>query len=842
MLVVRLFFIKKDRTICFFCFSFSFFCFLCLFLPIFWYGLLFAFKSLSGLSLNNLFAEMKNWCRIYIVWVLWLFSFVAVMAQSSPVEKKPVLVISSYSSDSQRTAEFMEEFERVLNEKNYPYVCVIAYMGYLGFEDCHEWKSKMTSVLSRYAEDDLAAVILLGEEAWISYLEQETIPDVPFYSCYINEFGVPIPQNIPDFLYWYPDKINLSEAAMQRGHTGGLMKRYDVEANIELIKKLYPNTTRIAFITDNSYEGASLGTLMREVIVEKYPELNLASLRALSFSMSQIRVRLRHLPENTVVLLGTWRVDKSGRYYLESSLKDLIPENFHLPIFTLTGIGLGDYAVGGYIPKEEIDVARILEDVHACQSGLKPESEFRFSKSRYVFSYEKMQEYGLHEKQLPEGSEIVTLVDTQVEKYQRYLGLTLCLILVFIVLIVFGVVLLLRNRKLQRILRVRNHDLVLAKEAAEESNKLKSAFLANMSHEIRTPLNAIVGFSGVLKDTENPDEREEYWNIICANSDQLLRLINDILDLSKIEAGMIELQPETFDMTVLFGEIYSFMQQRITSSDVKLIEEHPYAACKVTLDRNRVSQVITNFITNAIKFTRKGHIRMSYAVIDGGVRIEVEDTGIGIEKEKVNKVFERFHKLNDFAQGTGLGMAICKAILDVQNGKIGVESEPGKGSLFWAWFPGEPVEIVEDEASLLSVTESSSVEEEVESSSRLQRILVAEDNDSHYLLMKNLLKCYSLTRAVNGLEAVEKALSEPFDLILMDVGMPVMGGLEAAVEILKEHPDLFIIAISADAFESDRQKARQVGCGAFLSKPIQKNELMKLLRQREQQLQRSAEQ
>lgn len=779
---------------------------------------------------------MKIWCRIYLLLVFLALSSVTMMAQSKATAEKPILIISSYSSDSQRTAEFMERFEYVLNEKKYPYVCTIAYMGYLGFEDCHEWKSKMSSVLSRYAEDDLAAVILLGEEAWISYLEQETIPDVPFYGCYINEFGVPVPQNIPDFLYWYPDKINLSEAAKKRGLSGGFMKRYNVEANIELIKKLYPKTTRIAFITDNSYEGASLGTLMREIIVEKYPELNLASLRALSFSMSQIRVRLRHLPENTVVLLGTWRVDKSGRYYLDSSLKDLIPENFHLPVFTLTGIGLGKFAVGGYIPQYEFDVAHMLEVIHARNIGVNPSCSFHFSESRYVFSYEKMQEYGLTENQLPEGSEIVTEVDTQIEKYQRYLWLTFGLLFIFITLIALCLFFLYRTRKLQRILKERNRDLMLAKEAAEESNKLKSAFLANMSHEIRTPLNAIIGFSGVLKDTTDPDEREEYWNIICTNSDQLLRLINDILDLSKIEAGMIELQPETFDLTALFVEIYSFMQQRITCADVKLIEEHPYASCKVTLDRNRVSQVITNFITNAIKFTRKGYIRMSYAVIDGGVRIEVEDTGIGIEKEKVGKVFERFQKLNDFAQGTGLGMAICKAILDAQNGKIGVESEPGKGSLFWVWFPGEPIEIVEDEALLLSSSGTLSDEEELETSSRMQRILVAEDNDSHYLLMQNLLKRYSLIRAVNGRDAVEKALAEPFDLVLMDIGMPVMGGLEAAAEIRKKYPDLFIIAISADAFESDRKKAMQVGCNAFLSKPIQKNELMKLIRQHEQQL------
>lgn len=239
---------------------------------------------------------MKTTIRISL-WVLCcLLTTVSVQAQNREA-KKTVLVVSSYSSDSERTARFMEKFEQLITEKKYNYTSTIAYMGFLGFESSNEWVPDMANMLKRYSEDELAAVVLLGHEAWIAYLEQPEIPDVPFYGCYMDEFGVPIPANMPDFLYWYPEKLDLCAMARMRGHTGGMMNRYDVEANIELIKKIYPNTIRIAFVTDNSYEGAALGTLMREVIVEKYPELNLASLRGLSFSMSQIRVRMRSLPE-----------------------------------------------------------------------------------------------------------------------------------------------------------------------------------------------------------------------------------------------------------------------------------------------------------------------------------------------------------------------------------------------------------------------------------------------------------------------------------------------------------------------------------------------------------------
>lgn len=234
------------------------------------------------------------------------------------------------------------------------------------------------------------------------------------------------------------------------------------------------------------------------------------------------------------------------------------------------------------------------------------------------------------------------------------------------------------------------HALEQAKEKAEDSDRLKSAFLANMSHEIRTPLNAIVGFSDLLQVTEDEEEKQQYGKIIAANNELLLQLINDILDLSKMESGMINLAPQDFDLAYLFDDLATTMRQRM-KPDVDLICDSPYTHCHITLDPNRLAQVVTNFVTNAIKFTTQGFIKMGYEYVDEGIRVYVKDTGIGIAEEKQTRVFDRFEKLNDFAQGTGLGLSICKAIMDAQNGKIGVQSTVGKGATFWVWVPCKAV-------------------------------------------------------------------------------------------------------------------------------------------------------
>ena len=228
--------------------------------------------------------------------------------------------------------------------------------------------------------------------------------------------------------------------------------------------------------------------------------------------------------------------------------------------------------------------------------------------------------------------------------------------------------------------------LIKAKDKAEEADRLKSAFLANMSHEIRTPLNAIIGFSSMLEEAEDQEEKHQYITIIEDNNKLLLQLISDILDLSKIEAGTFDIIPEKVNAKPLCSDLFQAMQMKATPQvELRLKDDLPELT--FTSDKNRLYQVLLNFVTNAFKFTSEGSITIDYQINGNEVKFSVQDTGMGVEPEKQEAIFTRFVKLNSFIPGTGLGLPICQSIVTQLGGKIGVESEPGKGSCFWFTHP-----------------------------------------------------------------------------------------------------------------------------------------------------------
>ncbi len=369
-------------------------------------------------------------------------------------------------------------------------------------------------------------------------------------------------------------------------------------------------------------------------------------------------------------------------------------------------------------------------------------------------------------------------------------------------------------------LKQTERNLIEARDKAETSDRLKSAFLANMSHEIRTPLNAIVGFSSLLADLEDAAQRQAYRGIVQENSEMLLQLISDILDISKIEAGTMEFTSGRVDVRQLCREVVNTFSLKAPAG-VELRFDPQLPQLFVTGDKNRMTQVISNFMTNAIKFTPAGSITLSYGITDDGqLRLSVTDTGKGIAAEKQGEVFSRFVKLDSFAQGTGLGLSICQSLVERMGGAIGVDSTEGKGSCFWFTHPCTPEPGAQQDAPADGKTSAPQPEKTVDGDHK-PLILVAEDIDSNYLLIETLLKKeYRLQRARTGNEVIECFRAEAPDLILMDMKMPGMDGIEATSVLRRENATVPIVALTAFAYDSDRELALSVGCNDFLTKPI----------------------
>lgn len=400
-------------------------------------------------------------------------------------------------------------------------------------------------------------------------------------------------------------------------------------------------------------------------------------------------------------------------------------------------------------------------------------------------------------------------------------------------------------------LELMRRELIESKEKAETSDKLKSAFLANMSHEIRTPLNAIVGFSRIISESDNAEERREYYEIVDANNERLLQLINEILDLSKIESGIVEFTYGPVRLHTLCKEIHD-AHVFCCPQGVELRFDSPDEALSIHSDKNRIFQVFSNLIGNAFKFTTEGSVSYGYKQEGERVVFYVKDTGLGIEPEKLGRVFQRFAKLNNFAQGTGLGLSICKTIIERLGGEIAVSSEVGTGTTFTFWLPLEnviqdtetetnshlPGEAVGTQPSEVLPTKEDTTrpkEETTEKEEDLRAtaagtekatILIAEDTDSNFDLLNAILgRKYRLVRARDGMEAVTMYDEVNPDLILMDIKMPNLDGLEATRIIRQLSAEVPIIAQSAYAYEHDRNAAEEAGCNDFISKPIAQEKL-----------------
>ena len=622
--------------------------------------------------------------------LLWLFRATALFAVSN--DQKPILIICSYNPAAHQTSvtisDYMEEYSKLGGKRD----IIIENMNCKSFSEAPLWSGMMTQILSKYqGEKHPAQIILLGQEAWAAYLSQRDSIQVkvPVMCSLVSSNIVILPEDtVAGLDTWMPESVDLFTDHMNIPELkSGFINQYNIEDNVRMIKVFYPKTEHIAFISDNTYGGVTMQALVRKEM-KKFPEIDLILMDGRRHTIYTIVEELRHLPENTVIMVGTWRVDMNEGYFMRNATYAMMEVTPTIPTFTPSSVSLGYWAIGGVLPDyRKLGKDMALASVQIDQYPADEQQHLSVIGSKAVLDSRKVKEWGLDPDILPFDVEIINQTVSFYQQYTYQIWSACALFLILVLGLCISLFYYFRTKRLKDDLLKSEKDLRVAKDRAEESNRLKSAFLANMSHEIRTPLNAIVGFSSLMGETGDMEEKRQYMAIIEENNDLLLQLISDILDLSKIEAGTFDFVEKELDVNMLCEDIVRFMKMKAKPGVEVLFDRH-LPECRIVSDRNRLNQVIANFVNNAIKFTTAGSIRVGYNKVDEThLRFYVADTGLGIEPEMQAQIFDRFIKLNTFVHGTGLGLSISKSIIEQLGGTIGVDSEPGKGSCFWFVLP-----------------------------------------------------------------------------------------------------------------------------------------------------------
>ena len=458
---------------------------------------------------------------------------------------------------------------------------------------------------------------------------------------------------------------------------------YYVKETIGLMRQLMPDMKRLAFISDDRYISEAVRGDVKQAMTGSFPELAFEQLSTRNISTEMLLDTLKSYDKTTGLIYYSWfeTHNQDDNNYLFDHIQEIITRFVHSPLFLLAPEDLSNNTfAGGYYVSVESFGDSLLQLIHRVLEGEFPRDipPALGGKPAAYLCYPALQSYDIPVSLYPKEAVYINLPVSFFEQYKKEILMTVVLLLVVVSAVGYYI----------HILKRAHQRMKEAQLKAEEANQLKSAFLANMSHEIRTPLNAIVGFSNLLSMVEDKEEMLEYAGIIETNTELLLQLINDILDMSKIESGMYDFHVTQVDANQLMSEVEQVARLRIRTDEVSLSFAERLPQCVFHTDKNRLIQVLTNLVVNAIKFTSQGEIQIGYRLQDAHtLYFYVSDTGCGMSAEQCEHVFERFVKYNTFIQGTGLGLSICKMIIEKLGGEIGVQSESGKGSVFWFTLP-----------------------------------------------------------------------------------------------------------------------------------------------------------
>lgn len=618
-----------------------------------------------------------------------------VVSKSSSIshDKPFVLILASYPLDNIYIAQITNGFYQKFEELGNPAQLRIETIQCTSLSDIGHWRSRFEDIVSSYVSNgnipDL--MILLGQEVWSSYISSSSpiVRAIPVIPGMCSRNFTLIPTEMDNITTWDPKTHDVMELSPDYKIVGGVLRAPDFINNLDLLYRFFPKRKNLIFISDNTYGGVTLLSYCKEEAKRSLrDQRTFTVLDGRTDNIGEVVEHIGQMPDSlTAIIVGTWKVDYSNRYYENSSLDIIAEKHPNIPLVTISGHSM-NISIGGYIPQYDnyneggIIAQQAADFINGRHMG---KEDITFIENAYKVNYNKLSDIPDFESKIPAGAVVIGKEPSVFELYS--LEITLIAIVMLVLLSLVGILIYLYTRavRLKNKLKFREAELYTAKIHAENSNKMKSAFLANMSHEIRTPLNAIVGFSEVLTMNEDlsQEEKKQIADIINSNSNLLLKLINGILDLSRLEAGKTKYEIENVDLvslchTALLSAKSAFhnnVEYKFRSTIDKL---------NVVVDGQRLQQVVLNLLSNSAKFTEKGTITVGIDLSENErmVHVSVTDTGVGVPEEKYEQVFERFEKLDEFKQGTGLGLSMCKTIVEHFGGKIWIDPNYHDGARF----------------------------------------------------------------------------------------------------------------------------------------------------------------
>lgn len=605
-------------------------------------------------------------------------------------ELAPVVIVSSYNTAVRHVNENLAEFFEEYTRSGLPNPITVEDINAHNLPDCLGWRVRLRRVLRKYYEkgNRPACIVLLGLESSSVFFSFDD-PELKRTPVVVGMRGsalVKIPaQERLDIAAWDPESYDLTKDFNDYNIVGGQLYYYDVKRNLDLIKRFYPKCNTLTFMTDNTLRGVTMHALFKKYVQnDRRFEVNYIDGRKMSIIDADEAIS--DMPPSQALLIGTWTADNSNSYVVRNSTYTFGQTNPKLPTFTLTNVAMGHWPVAGYTPRYQVLGRELADDVIAfLKTGKK--KPIKLVDNHYVFDLQRVDMLRLSLDDFNFNYDVVNEPLSVFEEYRDTIIFVTVLIIVLISALCITIHLLRRSRRLSAKLVKQGKELLVAKYNAEEANHAKSRFIANISHEIRTPLNAVLGFSQLFANDQielTAEERKQYADLIMTNGNMLLKLVDDVLEVSKIEAGKLKFNIGEHDVVALLNTAAKIAETNNKSADVEIRVATSISHLTIETDRERLLQVLANLTTNAKKCTEHGSITIALEKLpnDDMISISVSDTGCGIPKEKAEEVFERFRKLDSFRQGTGLGLSICKAFVEELGGKIWVDTTYTEGARF----------------------------------------------------------------------------------------------------------------------------------------------------------------